>query len=47
VLTQSYYRLRFGGGRTLNEQDQAEVQTAIRNLEKFAASRSNIETNKP
>ncbi|MDX1930881.1 MAG: DUF3488 and transglutaminase-like domain-containing protein [Pirellulaceae bacterium] len=46
VLTQSYYRLRFGGGRTLNEQDQAEVQTAIRNLEKFATSRSNIETNK-
>jgi len=39
VLTQSYYRLRFGGGHTLNDQDQAEVQTAIKNLEKFATTR--------
>ncbi len=39
VLTQSYYQLRFGGKRTLGEQDQAEVQAAIKNLEKLASKR--------
>ncbi len=39
VLTQSYYRLRFGGKRNLNDIDQVEVQTAIKNLENFATTR--------
>jgi transglutaminase-like putative cysteine protease len=39
LLTQSYYRLRFGGGRSLSDQDQAEVQAAIKNLEKFTTNR--------
>jgi protein-glutamine gamma-glutamyltransferase len=46
VLTKHYYLLRFGGGQTLNDQDQAEVQTAIKNLEKFATSRSSGEAQK-
>ena len=36
-LTQSYYRIRFGGGRPLSDQDQVAVQAALKNLEKSAA----------
>jgi Domain of unknown function (DUF4129) len=35
-LTQSYYRIRFGGGLSLSDQDQAAVQAALKNLEKSA-----------
>jgi hypothetical protein len=37
LLTQTYYRLRFGSGRALNEKDQAEIQAALKSLEKSAA----------
>lgn len=43
VLTRSYYRLRFGVGRTLSDQDQAEVQTAIKNLEKIATNSRQVQ----
>ncbi len=33
-LTQTYYRLRFGNAVVLNEQEQAEIQLALKNLEK-------------
>lgn len=33
-LTQTYYRLRFGNSVVLSDQDQADIQTALKNLEK-------------
>ncbi len=37
-LTQAYYRLRFGNTAQLSDQEQLEVQRALRNLEKSANS---------
>lgn len=40
VLTQSYYRLRFGVGKSLSDQEQNDIQAALKSLEKSASNSS-------
>ncbi len=44
LLTSYYYRLRFGSSNNLNEQEQRDVQTALRNLEKSVAQAQRLQS---
>ncbi len=46
LLTENYYRLRFGNVRSLSDQEQAEVHLALRKLEKSVSKIEPIEPNR-